>query len=39
MIWEKKGKYLEISIEASFSGGSDGRQSACNAGDQALIPG
>ena len=39
MTWENKGKYLEISIEASFPSGSDGRESVCYAGDQGLIPG
>ena len=39
MTWENKGKYLEISIEASFPDGSDGREPACNAGDQSSIPG
>ena len=28
-----------LSIEGDFPGGSDGKESACNAGDPGLIPG
>ena len=32
--------YMEnICFDANFPGGSDGKQSACNAGDPGLIPG
>ena len=30
---------LIITISTSFPGGSDGQESACNAGDPGLIPG
>ena len=29
----------DAAIEASFTGGSDGKESACNAGDLGLLPG
>ena len=32
-------KYLRITKEKGFPGGSDGKVSACNAGDPGLIPG
>ena len=36
---KKEGKSGNISQTRGFSGGSDGKEPACNAGDQGLIPG
>ena len=41
MIWDLEGKKSQLISEEKegFSGGSDGKESACNAGDPGLIPG
>ena len=31
--------YMQVEIEVGFPGGSDGKESACDAGDSCLIPG
>ena len=31
--------YIHTTMEQGFPGGSDGKESACNAGDMGLIPG